>query len=130
MSPEARLAWEEVDDLELLPSSVTAELPKPLDEECDVMTDEQKCREFEYAMKKLDELADGAQVRGSDRGACVVRLSPRSQPVIERGREWSFYAFSSPFAPLFFSVLPFSPLLPLFTSLFSLSSPDHPTPDD
>jgi hypothetical protein len=56
-----KLSWEKVDDLENLPSALTAEVPKGLDQECDVLTDEQKCREFEYAMKKLDELAQGAQ---------------------------------------------------------------------
>lgn len=61
LSPEAKVAWEKVDDLELVPSSVTAEVPKGLDVECDVETDEQKCREFEYAMNKLEDLANGAQ---------------------------------------------------------------------
>lgn len=60
-SPEARLAWETVEEVEQMMSSITAEIPKPLDEECDVELDEAKCRDFEEKMQRLNELANSAK---------------------------------------------------------------------
>ena len=50
-----------VDDLENPSSAVVAEVPRPLDEECDVELDEAKCRDFEMKMGKLEELANSAK---------------------------------------------------------------------
>jgi len=60
-SPEARLAWEAVEEVEQMTSSIIAEIPKPLDEECDVELDEAKCRDFEQKMDRLNELANAAK---------------------------------------------------------------------
>mmetsp|Transcript_7771 Transcript_7771/g.17734 ORF Transcript_7771/g.17734 Transcript_7771/m.17734 type:complete len:230 (-) Transcript_7771:305-994(-) len=60
-SKEARLAWEVVDDLENPSSGITAMLPKPLDEECDIELDEMKCRDFEEKLTRLNELAEAAK---------------------------------------------------------------------
>ena len=53
-SKEARLAWEVVDDLENPSSGITAMLPKPLDEECDITTD--ACQEYQTKMAQLENL--------------------------------------------------------------------------
>mmetsp|Transcript_725 Transcript_725/g.1552 ORF Transcript_725/g.1552 Transcript_725/m.1552 type:complete len:190 (-) Transcript_725:256-825(-) len=61
-STEARLAWELVEEMEeSLGSSIASLFPKPLDQECDVETDEAKCRDFEMKMSRLQEIAATAQ---------------------------------------------------------------------
>jgi hypothetical protein len=60
-STEARLAWEEVEDIENKGGAVKG-LAASLADECDVLTDELKCKEFEAKMARLAELTNAAKV--------------------------------------------------------------------
>ena len=62
-SVEARLAWETVDDVENMGGAIHSEaLKAAVSDDCDVLSTEAKCLEFESKMQKLEELTSAAKV--------------------------------------------------------------------